>query len=85
MPHCDKKLSAKNKADSHIRRFHTDERPFLCEICMVGYASLDSVKYHLLAHTRKPNFVLIYCEMCSEKRLDFSKHLLEEHTSDVIF
>lgn len=60
---CAKRFTRSNDLKRHVRRVHSDERPYACGVCGKGFATKDELNRHEKVHKEKS----FECQRCHKK------------------
>jgi len=77
-PVCRKTFSQKSNFRNHVRT-HSDERPFVCLVCLIGFKE----RYHLKKHTlfkHSPGQLNETCQQCGKRFKDLTAVRAHERT-----
>ena len=79
----------KSDLDRHTRTKHSDEKPFVCDICGHKTKLKDNLKQHLFTHTRISNYRCTYPE-CGDNtyfvhRSNLDRHMRIKHSDEKPF
>lgn len=83
---CPKKFYTTSEVKQHVRGVHTGEKPFICDICSVGFAIRTNLQQHIRIHIRKMNTELptYVCYICGDgvkyqRRVYLDIHMKQSH------
>ncbi|XP_072390159.1 uncharacterized protein [Diabrotica undecimpunctata] len=73
--YCPKSYKQLVNLTAHIRTYHTNERPFLCNICGKGYITSSRLNRHMLSHSEHKQFK---CKVCPKSYANYTDLLSHE-------
>ncbi|XP_057324333.1 zinc finger protein 260-like [Microplitis mediator] len=76
---CGMRFKKFSEVASHVRRFHTFERPHTCEFCSKAFYSIYSLKQHVMIHTGQKPFACSECNMKFTQKGNLAKHFSRKH------
>ena len=73
---CDKPFSTPHGLEVHVRRSHSGDRPYACDICSKTFGHAVSLSQHRAVHTQEKSFSCKQCGKTFKRSSTLSTHLL---------
>ena len=73
---CDKIFNTSHGLEVHVRRTHTGNRPYSCEICNKAFGHAVSLDQHRVVHTQEKSFSCKQCGKSFKRSSTLATHLL---------
>lgn len=73
---CGKAFSTPHGLEVHVRRTHTGQRPFVCNVCHKSFGHADSLSQHRLVHNMERSFQCKQCGKSFKRSSTLSTHML---------
>lgn len=73
---CGKGFSTPHGLEVHVRRTHTGQRPFVCNVCHKSFGHADSLNQHRLVHNMDRSFQCKQCGKSFKRSSTLSTHML---------
>ena len=73
---CKKLFSTPHGLEVHVRRTHSGQRPYACDICNKTFGHAVSLSQHRAVHTHERTFECKQCGKCFKRSSTLSTHLL---------
>ena len=73
---CDKPFSTPHGLEVHVRRSHSGDRPYACDICSKTFGHAVSLSQHRAVHTQEKSFTCKQCGKSFKRSSTLSTHLL---------
>ncbi|RXG68522.1 Zinc finger protein, partial [Armadillidium vulgare] len=83
-PLCDYKSDRKGDVRRHMHSRHSEERPFVCQICMKAFTLNAYLKIHMRMHTGVKPYK---CQLCSKsftQKSNLNTHMQTNHPHSLI-
>ncbi len=89
---CPKVFHTPAKLQDHLRGVHTGEKPFICDICTIGFAIKSNLIQHIRIHIRKMNakpLPTYVCYICGDgvnyqRKRYLDIHMKQSHVGGVL-
>uniref|UniRef100_A0A182J1J3 C2H2-type domain-containing protein n=1 Tax=Anopheles atroparvus TaxID=41427 RepID=A0A182J1J3_ANOAO len=81
---CERSFTIRQDLDDHIRKCHTGERPFKCEVCDKRFLTGSVYYQHRLIHRGERRYACPHCDKCFY-RADALKNHQRIHTGEKPF
>lgn len=63
-----------SELSKHVHRFHTENHPFLCDLCHKSFISSNELKSHIVTHSSEKPFECSLCGKPYKNRLSLKRH-----------
>ncbi len=73
---CKKLFSTPHGLEVHVRRSHSGDRPYACDICSKTFGHAVSLSQHRAVHTQEKSFMCKQCGKTFKRSSTLSTHLL---------
>ena len=73
---CKKLFSTPHGLEVHVRRSHSGDRPYACDICSKTFGHAVSLSQHRAVHTQEKSFTCKQCGKSFKRSSTLSTHLL---------
>ena len=73
---CKKMFSTPHGLEVHVRRSHSGDRPYACDICSKTFGHAVSLSQHRAVHTQEKSFSCKQCGKSFKRSSTLSTHLL---------
>ena len=73
---CNKPFSTPHGLEVHVRRSHSGDRPYACDICSKTFGHAVSLSQHRAVHTQEKSFTCKQCGKSFKRSSTLSTHLL---------
>ena len=73
---CNKPFSTPHGLEVHVRRSHSGDRPYACDICSKTFGHAVSLSQHRAVHTQEKSFSCKQCGKSFKRSSTLSTHLL---------
>ena len=73
---CKKLFSTPHGLEVHVRRSHSGDRPYACDICSKTFGHAVSLSQHRAVHTQEKSFACKQCGKSFKRSSTLSTHLL---------
>ena len=73
---CRKNFSTSHGLEVHVRRTHSGERPYACDVCTKTFGHAVSLSQHRAVHTHERTFECKQCGKTFKRSSTLSTHLL---------
>lgn len=74
MPECDKAFRSTSEVKRHVRRHHSTERPYKCDVCGKGFIQMCLLGAHAKIHSGEKPFVCHICGKAFPKLYSMQRH-----------
>ena len=73
---CKKLFSTPHGLEVHVRRTHSDQRPYACDVCHKTFGHVVSLSQHRAVHSQERSFACKQCGKSFKRSSTLSTHLL---------
>lgn len=78
-PHCSFSSDSGIQVERHVKKVHSDEKPFACELCGKSFFLKSNLTSHTKSHTLEKPFNCDKCEKSFKQRHSLREHVLRSH------
>ncbi|XP_029934385.1 zinc finger protein 852-like isoform X2 [Myripristis murdjan] len=83
MPECDKHFRSTAEMKRHVMQYHTEERPFKCNVCGRGFIMSCLLKTHARTHSGEKPYICSLCGKAFPTLYSMKRHKKLMHTFDI--
>eukprot|EP00808_Paulinella_micropora_P003918 g73416.t1 len=80
-PHCNRTFGHGGQLKEHIRRAHTGERPYKCQLCPKAFARSSDLTIHIRCHTGEKAYNCTECSKAFATKTNLKTHM-RTHTGE---